>query len=138
MKALLKNGLPLRGHIENTDFEEGVSGGLYLNILADVIFKFRPDLLAIAKKLPKNAKYTSPDIQNKIISVLTVLVEQKVANQIREAKLFTLIVDGMTDKSYVKIVSIVCRYIIEVHNGFEVVEHVARMFRQHIAQQMIC
>ena len=52
LKALLKNGLPLRGHIENTDFEEGVSGGLYLNILADQIFKFRPDFLAIAKKLP--------------------------------------------------------------------------------------
>ena len=36
-------------------------------------------------------------------------------------------VDGTTDKSYVEIVSIVCRYIIEVHDGIEVVEHVARM-----------
>ena len=87
--------------------EEGVSGCLYLITLADQIFKFRPDFLAIAKKLPKNAKYTSPDIQNEIISVLTVLVEQKVANQIREAELFTLMVDGTTDKSYVEIVSIV-------------------------------
>ena len=62
IKALVKHGLPLRVHVEHTDFEEGVSGGLFLDLLGDVVFKFRPDLLQIAKKLPKNAKYTSPDI----------------------------------------------------------------------------
>lgn len=40
VKAQVKTGLPLRGHTENTDFEDGVPGGLYLNILADVILKF--------------------------------------------------------------------------------------------------
>lgn len=84
-------------------------------------------LLAIVKKLPKNAKYTSPEIQNEIISVLTLLVEQKILNQIREAELFTLIVDGTTDKSYIEIVSILCRYIVEVQDGIEIVEHVACM-----------
>ena len=55
-KALVKNGLPLRGHIENTNFEEGVSRGLYLDLLEGVVFKFRLKLLALAKTLPNNAK----------------------------------------------------------------------------------
>ena len=82
IKALVKHGLPLRGHHEITDFVEGVSGGLFLNLLSDVVFKFRPDLLDVAKKLPLNAKYTSPEIQNEVISVLKELVERKISQQI--------------------------------------------------------
>ena len=36
-KALVKNGQPLLGHEEFTDFEEGVSGGLYLNFMNDLV-----------------------------------------------------------------------------------------------------
>ena len=56
-KALVKNGQPLRGHEEFTDFEKGVSGEFYLNLMNDLVFKLRPDLAEIAKQLPKNAKY---------------------------------------------------------------------------------
>ena len=48
-KFLIKNGQPLRGHEEVTDFDEGVSGGLYLNIMCDLVFQLRPDLAEIAK-----------------------------------------------------------------------------------------
>ena len=112
-KFLIKNAEPLRGHEEVTDFDEGVSGVLYLNIMIDLVFQLRPDLAEIAKKLPKNTEYTSPDIQNEVIIVLKDIVEQKIAAEAKEAELFTLMVDGSTDKNNNEIVSIVCRYIVE-------------------------
>ena len=93
------------------------------------MFQLRPDLAEIAKKLPKNTKYTSPDIQNEVIIVLKDIVEQKIAAEVREAELFTLMVDGSTDKNNNGIVSIVCRYIVEGTRAddIKVVEHVVHM-----------
>ena len=81
--------------------------------MIDLVFQLRPDLAEIAKKLPKNTKYTLPDIQNEVIIVLKDIVEQKIAAEVKEAKLFTLMVDGSTDKNNNEIVSIVCRCIVE-------------------------
>ena len=111
IKFLIKNGLPLRGNEEVTDFNEGVCGGLYLNIMSDLVSELRTNLAEIAKKLRKNAKYTSPTIQNEVISVLKDIVEEKIAAEIREGELFTLMLDGSTDKNNSE--SIVCRYIVE-------------------------
>ena len=52
-----------RGHDENTDFISGdVSGGIYLNTFSHLLFQINPELEKILKKLPNNAKYSSPDI----------------------------------------------------------------------------
>ena len=95
----MKHGLPLRGHTECTDFDEGVSGALYLDLLEDIIFKFRPDLLAIAKKLPTNAKYTSPKIKNEVIEVLRDLVERRISKQIQEPELYTRLMVQLTNRT---------------------------------------
>ena len=50
IKAFVKNGQPLCGQEEFRDFGEGVSGGLHLNLMNDLVFKLRPDLAEIAKK----------------------------------------------------------------------------------------
>ena len=71
VKYLVLNGLPLRGHIENTKFSSDCFGdGIYLNTYSDLLFPLNPDLKNIADKLPLNAKYTSPQIQNEVIEVL--------------------------------------------------------------------
>jgi hypothetical protein len=54
-------------------------------------------LLEIAKKLPNNAKYTSPEVQNEVIETLGEIVRETVAKECREAELFTLMMDGSTD-----------------------------------------
>ena len=62
---LTVNGIPFRGHDENTDFSsDSAEGGVYINTFTDLIFRRNPDLEAIAKRLPLNAKYTSPQIQS--------------------------------------------------------------------------
>ena len=73
------NGLPLRGDSEMTDFKGEISGGLFLNTFGQLLFKLDPELDALARRLPVNAKYTSPDIQNEVIKVLADLVKRKIA-----------------------------------------------------------
>ena len=54
IKAHIKNGQPLRGYEEFTDVEKGVSGGLYLNLMNNLVFKSR----TILPKLQKNFQKT--------------------------------------------------------------------------------
>lgn len=66
-KYLVANGQPFRGHEVNTDFNEKISGGLYLNTFTNLLFVQDPHLDEIAKQLRKNTKYTSPELQNEVI-----------------------------------------------------------------------
>ena len=66
--------------------------------------------MEIHKKLPGNAKCTFPDVQNEVISILANFVKNKIANVIRNAKLFTIMADGTTDKNKKEIQGLVCRY----------------------------
>ena len=72
----LLRGLPLRGETEH-DIETG--DGLFLRAFSQLMFVVDPKL-QIHKRLPNNAKYTSSDIQNEIISILAKLVKNNVAD----------------------------------------------------------
>ena len=54
------------------------------------------DHLAIA---PANAKYTSPTIQNKVADIVGFQVKRQVLHKVREAQLYSLITDEVTDSS---------------------------------------
>ena len=83
LKYLTMNGLPFRGDKENTDFtSDDFGGGLYLNTLAQ-LSNTNPDLKKIAEKLPANAKYCSPDIQNEVIQVLQGILKNKISTELR-------------------------------------------------------
>ena len=96
-KYLVSNGQPFRGNEENTNFNAQASGGLYLNTFTDLLFAQDPNLEEIAKQLPKNAKYTSPQLQNEVIETLSQIVSETVANECKKAKLFTFMMDGTSD-----------------------------------------
>ena len=60
VRFLVVNGLPFRGHTENTDFQSNaVEGGVYINTLT---FQGKPTFQEIVKRLPANAYYMSSDI----------------------------------------------------------------------------
>ena len=65
-----------------------------------MLFYFQPELKDIALRLPKNSSCFTKDIQNESISVVAELVHQKVADEVKAAKYFTIMVDGTTDKSF--------------------------------------
>lgn len=120
VQFLVLNGLPLRGDVENTDFEnESVSGGLFLSSFSDLLFQIDPNLETIAKRLPENAKYTSPDIQNEVIQVLLSNVKNRIATECRKAGAYTVILDGTESSNHDEMEAVVLRY----WNGEQAVEH---------------
>ena len=121
IQFLVLNGLPLRGDEEYTDFEDGtVSGGLFLSSLSDLLFKIDPNLETIARRLPENTKYTSPDIQNEVVEVLYSIVQGEIAEKCRKAGAFTVILDGTESRNHDEMEAVVLRF----WNEGEAVEHV--------------
>ncbi|CAB4015919.1 zinc finger MYM-type 1 [Paramuricea clavata] len=107
-RFLCANGLAFRGSDES-DIDTG--DGLFLRAFSQLLFPLEEKWGKIHKNLPKNAKYTSHDIQNEVIEVLASLVKTKIAEDVRKAELFTIIADGTTDKNRKEIQGIVCRYL---------------------------
>ena len=107
-RYLCANSLPFRGTNES-DIDAG--DGLFLRAFSQLLFPLEEKWKKIHKNLPKNAKYTSPDIQNEVIEVLSSLVKNKIAEDIRKAELFTIMADGTTDKNRKEIQALVCRYL---------------------------
>ena len=108
VRYLSANGLPFRGDTEH-DIDTG--DGLFRRAFSQLIFELDPKLKDIYKRLPKNAKYISPDIQNEIIEIMAKLVKKNVADKVREAGLFTIMADGTTDKNRKEIQGLVFRYL---------------------------
>ena len=63
-------------------------GGLFLNIYKDPLFKVQPELVGIAKNLPKNAKYCSPSFQNEVIELLDVILTAQIVTDMKRTELF--------------------------------------------------
>ena len=95
-KNLVANGLNFRRHEQKTEMQN-LSGGLYLNAFSDLLFVQDPSLKGIASSLPKNAKYTSPEVQNEVIETLAKIVRENVSQECKEVELFTLMMDGTSD-----------------------------------------
>ena len=111
-KDLVSNGWPFRGNEENTNFNEEASGGLYLNTFTDLHFAQDPNLEEIAKRLPKNAKNTSPQLQNEVIETLSEIVSQTIANECKKAELLTFMMDGTSDTNNRYLIhNFICMYL---------------------------
>ena len=107
-KFLAGNGLPFRGDKE--ELGEISGAGLFLNSVQQFAFEFQPELQRISKNLPRNAKYLAPDIQNEVIEVLANMVRKKHATAVKKAELFTIMVDGTTDKNDEEFQGVVARF----------------------------
>ena len=103
-KFLCANGLPFRGS-HGSDID--TADGLFLRAFSQLLFPLEPKLKKIHKNLPKNAKYTSHEIQNEVIEILASLVNQKIAKDVRKAEM----ADGTTDKNRNEIQGLVFRYL---------------------------
>ena len=82
-----------------------------MNTLQNLVFHLKPELAEIAKKMPRNAKYISHEIQNEFIQVMAQMVRDVHSERIKLAELFTIMVDGTTDKSNEEIQGLVVRYL---------------------------
>lgn len=120
VKFLCVNELGLRGTTEtfkhdhqNTDTDDTVTAaGLFLKLFEYTLEKDEK-LADIAKGIPKNAKYTSKDIQNEIIETLANMVLGEVRKRYANADSagFCIKCDGTRDKSNVENLSIMIRFV---------------------------
>ncbi|CAG9825753.1 unnamed protein product [Phaedon cochleariae] len=59
----------------------------------------------------KNALYTSPQIQNEIIDISGEIIQHKIIEEVKRAKLFAILADETTDIARVEQVSLCLRYV---------------------------
>ncbi|XP_011410045.1 PREDICTED: zinc finger MYM-type protein 1-like [Amphimedon queenslandica] len=98
--------IALRGHREGTN---SPNKGNFLEIL-DVVASHDP---AIQQKLvsgPRNALYTSPEIQNSLLSIMGKMVREEVCYRTRSAGLYSISADETKDISKTEQMALVIRY----------------------------
>ena len=102
-----KQEIGLRGHRES---EDDLNRGNFLEILS-LVAAHDP---VVQRKLtdgPQNAVYTSPEIQNSLLHIMGELVREKICAEVREAGVYSILVDETKDVSQVEQVAIVIRYV---------------------------
>ena len=62
-----------------------------------------PELKKISENLSANANYTSPDIQNEVISVFQQIVKSMISSAVKDAEIYTIMVDRTSDNNFRKI-----------------------------------
>jgi len=102
-------GVDLESKNSDNEVSEQHSSGLFLKLFE---FTMRKDqtLRNAFKTIPRNATYTSHDIQNDIIQIMASVVKDDIVEEIGSA-VYTIKVDGTRDPTGRKNVSIVVRYV---------------------------
>ena len=104
-----KQEIGFRGHRESTD---APNRGNFLEILT-LVAAHDP---VVKRKLtdgPRNAVYTSAEIQNVLLHIMGEMVREKICTEVREAGVYSILVDETKDISKIEQVAIVVRYVKE-------------------------
>ena len=99
-----RQNIPVCGHCDSSvDLESAESQTVnHGNFWALLQFRISAEDIVLRDHLacaPKNATYTSANIQNQVIQVLGDHVREKILHRVRKARCFTLIADEVTDCS---------------------------------------
>lgn len=83
----------------------------------NALFKFTLEkdekLRQCHKLMPRNALYTSPQIQNELISTVMKCTRDEMVKKINTSEYLTLFSDGTKDRNGLEVISIALRYVIE-------------------------
>ncbi|XP_073285162.1 uncharacterized protein [Primulina huaijiensis] len=104
-----EKGIPFRCHYEKSSSS---NRGNFVEFL-DLLTMYNDDISKAIARAPKNAKYTSHDIQKQILHVLSMRVKNAIHEQIGVVK-YCIIVDEVGDKSKREQMSIVLRMLYSV------------------------
>lgn len=99
-------GIAQRGGDES---ENSVNRGNFLE-LVNLLEYFNDDFKQKRQSLPNNSKYTSPSMQNEILTVFGQMVRDKISNELQKCEYFAIMVDETKDISKIEQLSVVLRY----------------------------
>jgi hypothetical protein len=102
-------GIAQRGHNEG---EESLNRGNFLEILS-LIAEYNEEIRKKIESQPRNAKYTSPEVQNEIIQIGANLVLEQISTELQKSLCFAIMVDESKDITKREQLSIVVRYYFE-------------------------
>ncbi len=116
--VLGRQGIAFRGHRDLTgtfQFDDpDKSEGNFVSILRfGLNISENDELRAIREKCAKNASYTSPIIQNEIIDICGKIITQKIINDVKRFKYFSILADETTDVANIEQFSLCIRYVNE-------------------------
>ena len=109
-----RQNIPLRGTYDTTLDLERHACVNHGNFWALLQFRVSAGDLALKEHLataPKNATYTSPDIQNQVIDIIGDHILEKILSKVKRAQFFTLIADEVTDRSNKEQLGLALRYV---------------------------
>ncbi|KAL4119154.1 hypothetical protein QTP88_012001 [Uroleucon formosanum] len=117
-KALDKNA-GIKGHNKSSIHKTFKENRYYISVIAEILLftacqniaqrgetRFKAEI----DVLPKNAKYTHHTIQNNLFYVMSKLVLETIAKEVKEAKYFAILADETKDISKTEQLSIMVRY----------------------------
>ncbi|CAN0906175.1 Zinc finger MYM-type protein 1, partial [Linum grandiflorum] len=103
-------GLPFRGNDEGTNSR---NRGNFIEFLKHTSSCNKEIASVILENAPKNAKYTSLDIQKEIVHVLAKMVRRQIFEEIGDSK-FSIIMDEASDESFVDIKGLIQEHLFDV------------------------
>jgi hypothetical protein len=95
LRWLTFQSCPFRGHDESVG---SLNIGNFLEMLKLLALYNKEDNDVVLENAPKNAKYTSPDIQKEILSILTRKVQKSFREETNSSR-FCIMVDEARDES---------------------------------------
>lgn len=102
-------GIAQRG---NDKSENSVNCGNFLEFV-HLLEYFNDDFKQKRQSLPNNSKYTSPSMQNEILTVFTLMVRDKISKELQKCEYFAIMVDKTKDISKIEQLSVVLRYYLD-------------------------
>jgi hypothetical protein len=102
LQFLIVNELPMRG---DSDLD-----GLFQKLFHLAVTK-DDRLRSIFSQIPKNAKYTSPEIQNEIIECMADITTNTIVKDLASSPCFAIMADETRDKQGVEDLAIGCRFV---------------------------
>ena len=120
---LARQNLAFRGHDES---ENSSNKGNYLELI-QLISVFDSNIASYLKENKRYSRYTSPAIQNEIITILAQVMRDEIISEIKEAGIFSMMLDETSDVSKDEQLSFVFRYPLwgEIFESFLTFKNVA-------------
>ncbi|CAC5376291.1 unnamed protein product [Mytilus coruscus] len=115
--VLGQQNIPLRGHNWNKEKKKIEDGNFsrFLQWKANDV----PILKSHLENAPYNAQYTSPDIQNELISSCGLQIKNTILKKVKEAKWFSIMADESTDVGTKEQMALCIRYVDRTATVFE-------------------
>lgn len=99
------------GRLKPDDPEPSINDGNFRAILRMRVKSGDTELRNHIQNAPSNALYTSPEIQNEIISICGNLILEKIVSRINKSMCFSIMADETTDINNIEQLSLCIRYI---------------------------